>query len=70
MIIEAKSTRLNPEPADGRKRYETKGAEKLSRMPLYFALFITAIAAYLKSAFPGQAQLLEEPDTGAGKGPG
>jgi hypothetical protein len=66
MIIEAKSTRLNPEPANGRKHYETSGAEKLSRMPLYFVLFITAVAAYLKTAFPGQA--LEESDSGAGKG--
>ncbi|MDB5589469.1 MAG: calcium-binding protein [Devosia sp.] len=70
MIIEAKSTRLDPEPVDGRKRYETKGAEKLSRMPLYFVLFVTAIVAYLKSALPGQAQPLEEPDTGGGKGTG
>lgn len=61
MIIEAKSTKQAAEPVDGRKQYETK-AEKTSKLPLYFALAITAIAAYLKSAFPAHSEIAE--DTG------
>lgn len=62
MIIEAKASRQSSEPADPRKKFELDGPEKLSRTPLYFALLITGIAAFLKSAFPVRS--LDERDSG------
>jgi len=56
MIIEAKANRRQAEPEDPRKRLEFNTPEKTSRLPVYFALLITGIAAYLKSAFPAQSQ--------------
>ena len=56
MIIEGKANRQPTEPVDPRKRLEFNEPEKPSRLPVYFALFITGIAAYLKSAFPAQSQ--------------
>ncbi len=56
MIIEAKANRQQSEPQDPRKRLEFNTPEKTSRLPVYFALLITGIAAYLKSAFPAQSQ--------------
>lgn len=53
MIIEAKSTR-QPDAGDPRKPYELV-PEKASRIPVYFALLITGIAAFLKSAFPARS---------------
>jgi Ca2+-binding RTX toxin-like protein len=55
MIIEAKANRQSAEAEDPRKRLESE-PEKTSRLPVYFALMITGIAAYLKSAFPAQSQ--------------
>lgn len=52
MIIEPKSTRQETKPVESRKNFEDKGMERLSRVPLYFALLITGVAAYLKSALP------------------
>lgn len=56
MIIEAKANRQPSEPQDPRKRLDFNTPEKTSRLPVYFALLITGIAAYLKSAFPAQSQ--------------
>jgi Ca2+-binding RTX toxin-like protein len=56
MIIEAKANRQPSEPQDPRKRLDFNLPEKASRIPIYFALLITGIAAYLKSAFPAQSQ--------------
>ena len=58
MIIEAKSTQQQQktDPADLRKKLEFNLPEKTSRLPVYLALFFTGIAAYLKSAFPTEAQ--------------
>lgn len=56
MIIEGKASRQPSEPVDPRKRLEFNAPEKASRVPIYFALLITGIAAYLKSAFPAQSQ--------------
>lgn len=53
MIIEAKSNR-QPDAGDPRKPYELV-PEKASRIPVYFALLITGIAAFLKSAFPARS---------------
>ncbi|SFD12387.1 calcium-binding protein [Devosia psychrophila] len=52
MIIEPKSTRLNAEPVESRKTFEGRGMERLSKVPMYFALLITGVAAYLKSVLP------------------
>lgn len=57
MIIEAKANRESPDASDPRKLFEAK-PEKVSRLPIYFALLITGLAAFLKSAFP--ARSLEE----------
>ncbi|MFP9138249.1 calcium-binding protein [Devosia sp. XGJD_8] len=54
MIIEAKSTRQPPEAGDPRKPFELV-PEKASRIPVYFALLITGLAAFLKSAFPARS---------------
>lgn len=56
MIIEGKANRQQSEPVDPRKRLDFNAPEKISRVPIYFALLITGIAAYLKSAFPAQSQ--------------
>ncbi|MGB3335554.1 MAG: cadherin-like domain-containing protein, partial [Devosia sp.] len=56
MIIEGKANRQPSEPVDPRKRLEFNTPEKASRVPIYFALLLTGIAAYLKSAFPAQSQ--------------
>ena len=56
MIIEAKANRQSEQPEDPRKRFEFDKPEKSSRLPVYFALIVTGIAAYLKSAFPAQSQ--------------
>ena len=60
MIIEAKATRQSAEQVDPRKKLDLNGPEKLSRMPIYIALLITGIAAFIKSAFPAQSQ--DEPN--------
>jgi Ca2+-binding RTX toxin-like protein len=52
MIIEAKASRTPNEPVDPRQRLEFNKGEKPSRVPVYFVLLITGIAAYLKSIFP------------------
>lgn len=56
MIIEGKANRPQPEPEDKRKLLEFNTPEKTSRIPLYFALIVTGIAAFLKSAFAAQAR--------------
>ncbi|QQR40400.1 cadherin-like domain-containing protein [Devosia rhizoryzae] len=58
MIIQAKASR-STEPEDPRKRYESS-AEKLSRLPGYFAMLILGVAAYLKSALPVMSQPNDE----------
>lgn len=49
MIIKAKTNRESAEAPDPRKPYESL-PEKVSRLPVYFALLITGLAAFLKSA--------------------
>lgn len=56
MIIEAKANRPQSEPDNPRKRLDFNTPEKTSRLPVYFALLITGIAAYLRSAFPARSQ--------------
>ena len=56
MIIEGRANRQPNEPVDPRKRLDFNTPEKLSRVPIYVALIITGVAAYLKSAFPAQSQ--------------
>ena len=74
MIIEAKANRQSDQPQDPRKRFEFNAPEKTSRLPIYFALIITGIAAFLKSAFAAQPQgPAEDPHPeqgGHGSGPG
>ena len=65
MIIEAKANRQPSEPQDPRKRLDFNVPERASRLPIYFALLITGIAAYLKSAFPVLSQS-DAPPSGDG----
>lgn len=55
MIIEGKANRRQPEPEDPRKQLEFNAPEKTSRLPVYFALVVTGIAFFLKSAFAAEA---------------
>ncbi len=51
MIIVGKGNRQSNEPVDPRKRFEFNTPEKRSRIPVYFALLLTGLAAFLKNAF-------------------
>lgn len=53
MIIEAKGTKTNPsENENPHERYVLKNADRRSHAPLFFTVFLTGLAVYLKSAFP------------------
>lgn len=70
MIIEAKAARDKSGQSDPRKRYEFNTPERLGKLPFYFALFVTGIALYLKSAFPANAVTNEGEDKGGDPAPG
>ena len=74
MIIEAKANRQSEQPEVPSKRFEFNTPEKTSRLPLYVALIITGIAAFVKSAFAvqplGPAQDPHPEQAGHGKGAG
>ncbi len=53
MLIDVKTSH-EPEPK-GAKRFEFKTAERLTRLPAYFALMIVGIAAYIRSITAVQA---------------
>jgi Ca2+-binding RTX toxin-like protein len=53
MIIEVKGTKSDkPEPDESHEHYVLKNADKRSNAPLFFTVFLTGLALYLKSAFP------------------
>ena len=69
MLIEAKSTRQTEEPVESRKRFEFNTAERLSKLPMYVALFSVGVAAYLKSAFEARALSMPPEATPSNSGP-
>ncbi|TCL64654.1 cadherin-like domain-containing protein [Rhizobium sp. BK251] len=66
-MIDVKGTKsAKPETDESYEHYVLKNQDKRSSVPLFFTIFLTGIALYLKSAFPGSAKALpqeEEPET-------
>jgi Ca2+-binding RTX toxin-like protein len=53
MIIDVKGTKTNKqEPDESHENYVLKNQDKRSNAPLFFTVFLTGLAVYLKSAFP------------------
>lgn len=52
MIIEAKSTKIDAAEEQGAERFRS-APERLTRLPMYVAMAIVSVAAFLKSAFQG-----------------
>ena len=61
MLIEVKTPQTQDADPKGSKRFEFNTAERLTRLPAYFALMIVGIAAYIRSIVPVQASA---PDLG------
>lgn len=59
MLIQVKSTQAEQAGPGDRKRFEFS-AERLTRLPAYFALLVVAIAAYIRSITTVQAKVDEE----------
>lgn len=55
MLIEVKSSQSQDADPKGAKRFEFNTAERLTRLPAYFALMIVGIAAYLRSITGAEA---------------
>ena len=55
MLIEVKTTQQQDAEPKGAKRFEFSIAERLTRLPAYFALLIVGIAAYIRSIAAVQA---------------
>jgi Ca2+-binding RTX toxin-like protein len=55
MVIEAKASKTAQEPAKGKDRFAFANGERLTRLPLYVAMAIVGIAAYLKTMLQSQA---------------
>ncbi|ODT66145.1 MAG: hypothetical protein ABS75_28420 [Pelagibacterium sp. SCN 63-23] len=64
MLIEVKSVQTKEPEAKGAKRFEFAAAERLSRLPAYFALMIVGIAAYIRSISTAWAGSPEQRDRG------
>ena len=61
MIIEVKGTKpAKPDTEDSHERYVLKNQDKRSNAPLFFTMFLTGLALYLKSAFPRLANSVAE----------
>ncbi len=53
MMIDVKGTKsAKPEPEESHEHYVLKNQDKRSHAPLFFTVFLTGLAVYLKSAFP------------------
>jgi Ca2+-binding RTX toxin-like protein len=53
MIIDVKGTKTTkPETDESHEHYALKNQDKRSNAPLFFTVFLTGLALYLKSAFP------------------
>jgi Ca2+-binding RTX toxin-like protein len=59
MLIEVKTTQQQDVEPKGAKRFEFSMAERLTRLPAYFALMIVGIAAYIRSITAAQASTPE-----------
>lgn len=55
-MINVKGTKTGAAETDPAKRFVLKDAKETSKTPVTLALIFTAIAAYLKSMFPGEAE--------------
>ena len=55
MLIDVKTTQQQDAEPKGAKRFEFSIAERLTRLPAYFALLIVGIAAYIRSIAAVQA---------------
>ena len=62
MLIEVKTTQEQDTEPKGAKRFEFSMAERLTRLPAYFALMIVGIAAYIRSITAAQASTPEMDD--------
>jgi Ca2+-binding RTX toxin-like protein len=67
MLIEVKTTQETDTEPKGAKRFEFKAAERLTRLPAYFALMIVGIAAYIRSITAAQASTPEMTGRGGDK---
>lgn len=65
MLIEVKSPQTQDADPKGGKRFEFNTAERLTRLPAYFALMIVGIAAYIRSIVPAAGASAPDP---AGRG--
>lgn len=54
-MIEVKGTKAEAQETDASQRYVLKSMDKKSYMPIALGVFLTGLALYLKSFFPGQA---------------
>ena len=53
MMIDVKGTKTTkPETDESHEHYVLKNQDKRSNAPLFFTVFLTGLALYLKSAFP------------------
>ncbi|WP_240233133.1 calcium-binding protein [Devosia lacusdianchii] len=64
MIIEAKANRESAPPVDPAKRFDLNKPERESRVPLFVALLIAGVGAFIKSAFPAMSQSGTDPSQG------
>ena len=61
MMIEVKGTKsANPDTEESYEQYVLKNQDKRSKAPLFFTVFLTGLALYLKSAFPRLANAVAE----------
>ena len=67
MLIEVKTTQQQDAEPKGAKRFEFSIAERLTRLPAYFALLIVGIAAYIRSIAAVQASTPEVTGRGGDK---
>ncbi|MEK1888404.1 MAG: cadherin-like domain-containing protein [Phyllobacterium sp.] len=68
MMIDVKGTKsAKPETDESHEHYVLKNQDRRSHAPLFFTVFLTGLALYLKSAFPrlGNAEPQEEPGSQA-----
>ena len=70
MLIEVKTTQNQDAEPKGAKRFEFNTAERLTRLPAYFALMIVGIAAYIRSITAAHASAPEPAAKGSGDGGG
>ena len=63
MMIEVKGTKsAKPDTEESFERYVFKNQDKRSAAPLFFTVFLTGLALYLKSAFPRLGNAVPEED--------